>query len=371
MRHEKFPALFGKASNGKLKIWTLEVFERPDGTAYYDIQTGYTDGKHQSHITEVLSGKNIGKANETDCFEQAVSDARSERNKKIDSGYVEDIDNIPDEADVEMFLPMLAHKWEERGKNIVFPAYVQPKLDGMRMLARKQNGVVTAWSRKAKPVTVPDKIIAELGKMMVDGECVDGELYVHGWDFQRIISATKKKSPDTDLLEYWIYDSPRGGTFEQRFFTKTADYMSSPIPECIRLVDTKSVQTKEQIDKQLQLFIDQGFEGLIVRNTAGLYKFGHRSTDLLKYKMFEDAEYPIIGGRIIETGKDAGTIVFTCETPDGFVFDCRPRGTHEQRTEWANDLGSFVGKALTIRYQGLSNDGIPRFPVGVGVRDYE
>jgi hypothetical protein len=30
-----------------------------------------------------------------------------------------------------------------------------------------------------------------------------------------------------------------------------------------------------------------------------------------------------------------------------------------------------VGKQLTVRYQGLTNGGVPRFPIGVSVRDYE
>jgi DNA ligase-1 len=32
---------------------------------------------------------------------------------------------------------------------------------------------------------------------------------------------------------------------------------------------------------------------------------------------------------------------------------------------------SVIGKLLTVRYQGLTNGGVPRFPVGVAVRDYE
>ena len=31
----------------------------------------------------------------------------------------------------------------------------------------------------------------------------------------------------------------------------------------------------------------------------------------------------------------------------------------------------FVGKMLTVRYQGMTNGDVPRFPVGVIVRDYE
>jgi DNA ligase-1 len=30
-----------------------------------------------------------------------------------------------------------------------------------------------------------------------------------------------------------------------------------------------------------------------------------------------------------------------------------------------------IGKQLTVRYQGLTNGDLPRFPIGVIVRDYE
>jgi hypothetical protein len=33
--------------------------------------------------------------------------------------------------------------------------------------------------------------------------------------------------------------------------------------------------------------------------------------------------------------------------------------------------GAYVGKKLTVRYQELTDEGLPRFPVGVAFRDYE
>jgi DNA ligase-1 len=49
----------------------------------------------------------------------------------------------------------------------------------------------------------------------------------------------------------------------------------------------------------------------------------------------------------------------------------RPRGTHEERAVLLNNAGSYVAKKLTVRYQELTDDGIPRFPVGISFRDYE
>ena len=73
------------------------------------------------------------------------------------------------------------------------------------MLARKENGVVTMWSRKGKVIDIPDIINAQLCLMLEDGQSTDGELYAHGWTFQRIIAAVKKRRDDTDFLEYHIY----------------------------------------------------------------------------------------------------------------------------------------------------------------------
>ena len=115
-------------------------------------------------------------------------------------------------------------------------------------------------------------------------------------------------------------------------------------------------------------YIKRGFEGSMARNVNSKYLFGYRSVDLLKVKRFLDAEYKVIGfteGSAVELG----AIVFICETEDGQQFSVRPTGTHEERKEWFTRGDSFVGKMLTVKYQELSNDGVPRFPVGLHFRE--
>jgi DNA ligase-1 len=91
---------------------------------------------------------------------------------------------------------------------------------------------------------------------------------------------------------------------------------------------------------------------------------------LQKYKEFFDKEFVIVGGHE-GSGPDAGTVVFEVKTKEGKVFSVRPKGTREERTEWLNDMKNIKGKELTVRYQNLSEDGIPIFPVGIAIRDYE
>jgi DNA ligase-1 len=233
-----------------------------------------------------------------------------------------------------------------------------------RMLAAKRNGEVKMWSRKGKEISVPDKIKFELQNSLSEGDIVDGEVYVHGWTFQRIISAVKKKSPDTDLLEYHIYDLPNEDkTFKERF----VDSDKSKFSGRLKLVQTDIANSLDDIDKKQEEAIILGYEGLMFRNSSGKYKYKFRSDDLLKVKSFDDAEFQIIGGKEGQ-GRETGLVIFKCKMDSGLEFDVRPRGSVEERSEMWTNLESYIGKPLTVRYQGLTDEGRPRFPVGLHVR---
>jgi DNA ligase-1 len=372
------PTLYGKSTNGKIKEWNISVLKMGDDTCYIETEHGYEDGKKQLDQRYVGEGKNIGRANETSPYEQASSEAKSAHNRKKDSGYVADKTQIPSESD-GMFLPMLAHRHDKHSAKIKFPCLVQPKLDGVRMLARKDDGVVTMWSRKGKLIDIPDKINSQLCEMLSDGQCTDGELYVHGWTFQKIIAAVKKKRDDTDLLEYHIYDSPHPTlTFEMRLPQKGIGTVMFP-PHCqgwtligknIKFISTYDAADQVEFDMYEGMMVQQGYEGMMVRNQNSLYKYKHRSYDLQKVKRFVDDEFEIIGGKD-GSGRESGLVVFRCVTGGGLEFDVRPKGTHEVRAEIFKNLNKYIGKSLTVRYQELTDDGRPRFPVGIAVRDYE
>ena len=43
----------------------------------------------------------------------------------------------------------------------------------------------------------------------------------------------------------------------------------------------------------------------------------------------------------------------------------------KERRHRLNEFKDYLGKKLTVKYQELTNHGIPRFPIGLGIRDYE
>lgn len=374
----ELPTLYGRATTGKIKMWKATVTKLGDGTAYLEVEHGYVDGKKQVDSRMIEEGKNIGKANETTPYEQACSEARSAFNKKKDEGYAEAIDDIKDES-AGFFLPMLAQKWQDHAAKIKFPAVVQPKYDGFRCLAKKEDGVVYLWSRKGKMLDVPTEIKEELCSVLQEGECTDGELYRHGWGFQRIASAIKKRGQDTPGLHYYIYDNPvLNKTFQERFINRwmgsstmeifgVDSTIAVPGTSRLMIVPTNRVDNPAGLGLMESKCIEAGFEGLMVRNLSGLYQFKNRSYDLQKVKQFEDAEYEIIGGKEGQ-GRESGMVIFKCKTESGIEFDVRPKGNMEERSTMWKNLSSYIGKPLTVKFQGLTDDGRPRFPVGLHIR---
>lgn len=141
--------------------------------------------------------------------------------------------------------------------------------------------------------------------------------------------------------------------------------------ECpIKFTPTVLIHDEEEKKKYHDMWVGMGFEGGMLKNTQGLYMFEFNSNDLEKVKSFEDAEYPIVGGKQGE-GMDEGCVIFRCITKDGLEFDVRPRGTREARKEMYDNLESYIGKPLTVRFPELYDSGIPAQPVGIAVRDYE
>jgi|14_taG_2_1085336.scaffolds.fasta_scaffold00117_17 DNA ligase-1 len=375
----KLSTLYGKSKNGKIKQWTISVLKMGDGTCYLETEHGYEDGKKQLDQRYISAGKNIGRANETSCYEQACSEAKSAHSRKKDSGYVEDKAKIPSASD-GLFLPMLAHRYDKHSSKIKFPCYTQLKYDGIRCISRKKDGKVTVWSRKGKVLDILEKIRGQLELVLEEGQCTDGEIYVHGWTFQRIISAAKKQRPDTDLLEYHIYDLPHKTLpFEDRMVIQDgegaafySDYnqnfkdISEKAPNIV-IAQTLTANTEDELNIHEAMAVSASYEGLMARNAGSPYVYKNRSYSLQKVKRFTSEEYEVVGFSDGE-GRESGLVVWRCVTEGGTEFGVRPKGTHEERAKLFENGEKYIGEKLTVEFFELSEDGVPRFPVGVGLR---
>lgn len=363
------PTLYKLTATGAIQQWSIGVDDNVIIVNY-----GQKGGKIARTEETIAKGKNIGRANETTPAQQALAEATARWEGKVKKGYVEALKRAKKgEKDIEGgYDCLLAHKYSDHGHKIVFPAYVQPKLNGHRCLAVIKDGEATLWSRTRKPITSCPHIVEELQLLYPDGyHEVDGELYNHECrdrfeDLASLIRQTEPAENHTDL-QYHIYDRPGSESFANRTAMLLLEFRSHQEDESdfeyLKLVHTRLVDDEESLIDCFEHFrLDLGYEGAMVRNAHGKY-IGRRSYDLQKIKEFQDDDYPIV--RIKEgRGTYAGCGLFICVTPEGKEFEAKMRGPKDQLREFLNHPKLWQGKSLVVKYQYISKYGIPIFPVG-------
>jgi hypothetical protein len=297
------------------------------------------------------------------------SDKFSESRTNVKTGYEKALKRAQtmwnnEHTKCNQVLPMLANKWEDRQKYISEPFYVQPKLDGVRLLVSKDGGI----SRTGK--IIPGTEI--LGKGLKVGQYVDGEAFDPNLNFEELTSTFKT---DPLKLKFHVFDffdlkaealARDKMTFEQRWeYVKDSIY--NPHYEYVK---TTLVKSKKDLPLMHEKHVEEGHEGTMIRDRFSVYEVGQRSNYLLKHKDFQTEEYEITGAKTGH-GRDADAVVWVCKTQDDREFTVRPEGTIIQREEDYKNHGKYIGKMLTVRFQNLTAIGVPRFPVGVVIRDYE
>jgi DNA ligase-1 len=245
--------------------------------------------------------------------------------------------------------------------------FVQPKLDGIRCLIYKHNDKIVFQSRQNKLFEPFVHLLPNLEKIFKDHDIIlDGELYCHGLGFESVTSMVRRaktRHPDVEKINYVIYDvidqNPTTG------YIQRTNCISSCMMKNVFFIETIEVTTMKQIEDAHTHYTGNGYEGIMIRSN-GPYKHG-RSKDLLKYKKFKDSEYLVVG-HTEGTGAHAGTAIFVCNNGSDKLFNVVMNGPLEKRRDMLKHVGDYYGKYLTVKYQELSTDGIPRFPIGLGFR---
>jgi ATP-dependent DNA ligase len=290
------------------------------------------------------------------------SDKFSESRTNVKTGYEKALKRAQtmwnnEHTKCNQVLPMLANKWEDRKKYISQPFYVQPKLDGVRLLVSKDGGI----SRTGK--VVPGTEI--LGKGLEEGQYVDGEAFDPNLNFEELTSTFKT---DPLKLKFHVFDffdlKKLDMTFEERW-----EKVKSLKNSHYEYVETTLVMLREHVPMVHKKHVEEGHEGTMIRDASSVYEVGQRSNYLLKFKDFQTEEYPIVDVKE-GTGREKGTAIWVCKVGEQH-FSARPEGTLEVRKKFLEEKDKYIGKRLTVRFQNLTALGVPRFPIGVVVRDYE
>lgn len=382
MSVHQFSPLYSLEKNGKIREWKA-VVSGNHSKCMVQIQYGQKDGKKTMTQKEYTIGKNIGKTNETTAWEQAIFETtRKWKNKKEKENYQETLCF----SESHTYYPMLAQTYDpnstvKKKKTIDYPCYVQPKLDGVRCivyLSSTSPKRVIFQSRTGSEFTSFPHLSRELMPILSASPDLifDGELFTQCISFEELVGLVKKKkvgakeNKEREQIEYHIYDIIENKPYHCRHSTLQGLFEENSL-KYIKNVPTYWCDDKDQFYVHFTNFINEGQEGIMLRNCQGDYKQKYRSVDLQKYKEFFEDEYTIIGYKEA-SGNDIGTVIWQCQTNGAIAkeFWVRPRGRRELRREWFLNGQDYIGKKLTVIYQELSTEGIPRFPVGKAIREH-
>jgi ATP-dependent DNA ligase len=395
--YQTFPTLYAKDTNGKIKSWSAAVLQNSNyQAAIARLVHGYTDGKQQISYRDYNHGKNIGKKNETTPLLQCINETRRKwLDKKEKEGYTEVIIDTgsgdTDDMVSMIVLPMLAQTYNPdslvaKKNTIRFPCFAQPKLDGLRCVTYlSKTGTIIHQSRTGATFEGLGHITRSVIEYLSTHPYIilDGELYTDEMPFEELVGLVKKKKMnDEDIIriqkvKYHIYDIIDRSRVDLTYSERLRGCVDA-VNGCnnydhggnssVVIVQTVEVSDIPDFRNWFAKFVEQGYEGIMLRNKSGIYRMNYRSNDLQKYKEFMEDEY-IITGFTDGEGRDSGAVVWICETPDGKEFGVRPRGTMEQRKEWFKTGDMYIGKKITVIYQELTEDGKPRFPIGKSIRE--
>jgi DNA ligase-1 len=377
---EENKTLFKLSKTGAILQFIVIAREIEDGSVLIT-RKGQINGATQEDI-EPMYPKNVGRANETTPWQQSLLMHESKVNKLMDKGYK----YIPEWEALEYSelarillrlqgtdalgnnLPMLAQKDTTK---IKYPGYAQRKYDGVRCVFKRIAGVITARSRRGKVFSALDHLCDLFDKYLPLGYELDGELYHHDRSLQQIVSLVKREQPATKEIGYRVYDLI--GTdlpYQKRLMIirRIVKRVNNPL---IIVAPTYKVFSEDRVWKLFKKFREEGYEGAMWRDPNSLYECGTRSWGLIKIKDFDEGEFEITDVEEA-TGRDAGTAIFICETDEGEEFNVRPMGTRAVRAEYLDNFyDKYLGKYLTVRHQGWTDDGKPFHARGVIIRDYE
>lgn len=366
--HYTTETLQAQTKQGKTKYWQKQIFET-DGEIFTKSIYWQTNSVVQESEPKKIERKNVGKSNETTELEQAFLEVESEFKRQLDKGYSMALSG--ERSLQTRILPMLAQDYLKHQSKLPDQIIVESKQDGVRCLT---NGV-EFWTRKGKPYI---NEVAQSFKFSFEPAnanlIFDGELILPApYSFQHTVSAVKKYSELTDKLEYWVYDLIDLDNLSLPTVARKEMLVAliSKIPNLKIKVLPYTLCKKQDVEHYHKLHTNAGFEGSMIRDPNSAYEINHRSYGLLKLKDFETDEFEIVD--VIDgKAKETGLAIFVCQTTSKEQFNCRPEGDVSSRAEIFLNKESYIGKLLTVRFQGLTKDRqVPRFPVGVVVRDYE
>lgn len=214
-----------------------------------------------------------------------------------------------------------------------------------------------------------------LNKMIDEDWELDGELYLPGYKVNEINHFVKDpKCKENKFIQYWCYDgiiddTPQyrrldilGQVFENKTyeFTSLNNHLNNK--ERFIYINNYTIENEDDAVKYRNLFIDLGFEGLILRDPDKEYQIGKRNSSMIKFKDVMEGSFKIIN--IYPEGISRNIPLFLCKNDiNNETFEVHINGTLKDQEKYLYSKDKFIGKTLYITFGERS--GVSRVPFHV------
>lgn len=392
-------------SKGKIRVVEMSTNWCDEQQAFGIYRTTYQYGGKKTEQPTIFI--KVGKATRT-LREQVELEYKSNMKKYLDKGYKLLQDNIENYSEEQLheiigevvtdtsgfakhMLAKQADKVKDSSIEKVKTWAISRKIDGIRCSFYWKDGEVKSASRGGDNYDSSTYQLREhpLLKSILSTHpdwILDGELYKHGKSLQQISGAARMEKIDTgcDWLEYYVYDimipelnfseryillNELAELINQKEFNPEKEWSKEDLRiQVLPHVFVSGDNKKDQIMKLHNQYVEEGWEGCVARDISKPYKYGGRGQEMIKFKMYQDAEFEITG---ISEGLRPEDMCFTLITADGIEFKAKPMGSRELKEQYRENLNKLIGKMATVKYFYLSDEGTPLQPVLKAIRDYD
>jgi len=279
----------------------------------------------------------------------------------------------------------------EDGKGIIicepvmYPTWVEPKLDGLRCVAVKHSGEVTMFTRNGTVLETLPRIKSLLEAAPWDEFILDGEVMGETWNDSASVVMSHKKGKDDSKMIFHVFDAlPFSDWHDQESHLDLEDRLELVKELVSKIGDPVVAQVQGRLIKDQEELLtaylhdtDAGYEGIMVKDLVAPYLF-KRSSNIRKMKPIATYEGVIVGHYEGRRGSKREGLWggFEVVLPNGVVTRVAGGFTDKLKADINIDPDSWIGRIIEMEGQpdpltgdGLTKDGKVRFPVYIRARD--
>lgn len=257
---------------------------------------------------------------------------------------------------------------------IDYPVRVEAKLDGLRLIAVKDRGEVSMFTRSGTPIETLPRIFQAIKDLKSDNIVFDGEAMASSWEDSASVMMSSKSKKDDSSMRYHIFDavdltSWQAQVSKTHYSARLLDLQSiigDTAGTPFRYVKSTMAKDETELREFYSECLDEGYEGVMLKKLDSPYVW-ERSDAILKMKPVATEEGVVVGWYEANKGTKREGLFggFNILTPNGSVTKVGG-GYSDSLKQKIHDEGpdNYIGRIVECEHQPpFTPDGKLRFPV--------